>query len=262
MSALTVCPHCQAEHSVNPNREGQRLRCPQCDQLFDIILGQPASEPAEPPVELGEDALELEPAPAAMASAVLEAPLPSPAAWSHSPPSAPPAPILPPPSSKSSLRSMMGARGRSGNQEAEMDMTPMVDVTFQLLIFFMLTASFVMQRSQQHPKPQTEDKGSQAATSLQEITEDPEYVTVRIDALGAFHVSAAAWGEELEVPSYPELLAKLRQARQGDGQGNRPSRLMVIANGEAIHDRVVAAVDAGAEVGMEDVKLLTVEDDE
>ena len=32
-------------------------------------------------------------------------------------------------------------------EESEMDITPMVDVTFLLLIFFMITASFAMQKS-------------------------------------------------------------------------------------------------------------------
>ncbi|HUG70447.1 MAG TPA: biopolymer transporter ExbD [Pirellulaceae bacterium] len=36
---------------------------------------------------------------------------------------------------------------------SESDMTPMVDVTFLLLIFFMVTAAFAMQRSMVVPKP-------------------------------------------------------------------------------------------------------------
>ena len=38
-------------------------------------------------------------------------------------------------------------------EEAEMDMTPMVDIVFQLLIFFMITASFTMQKAMPVPKP-------------------------------------------------------------------------------------------------------------
>jgi hypothetical protein len=54
----------------------------------------------------------------------------------------------------------------------------------------------------------------------------------------------------------------LRLAREGDSQGNIPSKLLVIANGEALHERVVTAIDSGNDVGMEQVQLLTVEDDE
>src|SRR5688572_20269137 len=44
-------------------------------------------------------------------------------------------------------RPHVSLREKSAPQEAEMDMTPMVDVTFLLLIFFMVTASFTMQKS-------------------------------------------------------------------------------------------------------------------
>ncbi len=40
--------------------------------------------------------------------------------------------------------------------EDELDMTPMVDVTFLLLIFFMVTASFTLQKSIKQPPAQSE----------------------------------------------------------------------------------------------------------
>jgi hypothetical protein len=38
--------------------------------------------------------------------------------------------------------------------------------------------------------------------------------------------------------------------------------LLVIANGEADYERVITALDAGPAVGMERVKLVTVEEDD
>jgi biopolymer transport protein ExbD len=145
------------------------------------------------------------------------------------------------------------------NLEAEMDMTPMVDVTFQLLIFFMLTASFTMQKSLNVPKPETNQPSTQAK-SVQDFEENPDYVVVRVDAGNTFHVSGAAWEDEIEAPSEQELLVKLRQAREGDGQ-NIPTKLLVVANGDAEHQYVVMAIDAGNDVGMDEVQLITVEDD-
>lgn len=142
---------------------------------------------------------------------------------------------------------------------AEMDMTPMVDVTFLLLIFFMVTAAFKLQKSFEVPTP--EESSASQAKPLEEIDEDPDYIIVRIDEFNTFHVSAAAWEDEQEAPSEQELLVRLREARKGDGLGGIPTRMMVIANGEARHERVVRALDAGTEVGMEDVKLMTVEED-
>jgi biopolymer transport protein ExbD len=146
-------------------------------------------------------------------------------------------------------------------QEAEMDMTPMVDVVFQLLIFFMLTASFTMQKSLNVPKPESSEPSTQAK-SMEDFRTDPDYVVVRVDAQNTFHVSSGAWEDEIEAPSKQELLVRLREARQGDAQGNVPSKMLVLANGEALHEWVVTAIDAGNDVGMDDVQLVTVEDDE
>jgi biopolymer transport protein ExbD len=138
-----------------------------------------------------------------------------------------------------------------------MDMTPMVDVTFQLLIFFMVTASFTMQKSLKIPAPK--ETQAIANKSLQDFEEDPEFVTVRIDSFGTFFVSGVKWTDEMECPSEQELLVKLREARQ-DG-GTNGSKMLVVAHGEAEHARVVTAIDAGLSAGIDDVQLLSVEDD-
>jgi biopolymer transport protein ExbD len=57
-------------------------------------------------------------------------------------------------------------------------------------------------------------------------------------------------------------MSRVREARQGDGQGNAPSRLLVKAHGDALHDRVVMAIDAGVAAGFDNVQLSTIEDDE
>ena len=143
-------------------------------------------------------------------------------------------------------------------REAEMDMTPMVDVTFLLLIFFILTASFSFQKSLNVPTPETEEASTQAVP--QDVDEDPEFITVRIDALNTFHVITTDWEEEC--PSKAELYVKLREARDGNSAGVVPNKMVVMANGEAFHEKVVAALDAGAAVGIDEVQLMTVEDDE
>ena len=75
-------------------------------------------------------------------------------------------------------------------------------------------------------------------------------------------MSSALWEDEIEAPSRQELLVKLREAREGDAQGNVPSKMIVLANGEALHEFVVTAIDAGNDVGMDEVQLVSVEDDE
>ena len=68
----------------------------------------------------------------------------------------------------------------------DMDMTPMVDVTFLLLIFFIMTATFSLQKSLQVPTPQPEEASTQAIP--QETDEDPEFLTVEVDQSNTFFV--------------------------------------------------------------------------
>ncbi|MGM0486634.1 MAG: ExbD/TolR family protein [Planctomycetota bacterium] len=148
--------------------------------------------------------------------------------------------------------------GAPADDEADMDMTPMVDVTFLLLIFFMVTAAFTLQRSLQVPTPKPEEPSTKARQ--QDPTEDPSRVTVHVDENNMFRVVTADW--DLEAPSKHELLIKLRDARAESGRGERPSKLLVKANVDALHEAVVAALDAGSQVNMEQIQLMMVEENE
>jgi biopolymer transport protein ExbD len=140
--------------------------------------------------------------------------------------------------------------------DAEMDMTPMVDVTFLLLIFFTVTAAFALQKSLEVP-PVDDDKAAQAQ-SIEDLEKDS--IVIRIDGDNVFWIGCPAWGEEQRAPSITDMQSKVREARKGDDRGSGPAKLLVQANGDATHEHVVAALDAGSAVGMEDIRLLTYED--
>lgn len=140
----------------------------------------------------------------------------------------------------------------------EMDMTPMVDVTFLLLIFFMVTAAFSLQKSFEIPTPREERPSTQVVT-MDDFEDDPDYVVVRIDENSTFFISTADWDEEREAPSQQDLLINLKQARQS--AESAPTKLLVIAHSDAWHEKIVMAMDAGTEVGIADVKLVTVDEE-
>jgi biopolymer transport protein ExbD len=142
--------------------------------------------------------------------------------------------------------------------EAEMDMTPMVDVTFLLLIFFMVTAAFAVQKAKEIPKPEPLDEGA-AARSFQVLEDDPDYVTINVDEFGTYRVATVEW--ERDAFSSHQLRKHLKEARRGT-DGHVPSHLLVRAHGDARHEKVVTALDAGNEVGMDDVTLLTYEEED
>jgi len=270
-SVQFVCPACGEAFLVTPQAVGHRVRCPRCDAIAEVqpslfagrgdlqqsreLAGTPGEEPVNttilepsagrgeaPPSERGEPE----------APPVMRPPLAR--------------PPVPPPVETAVQEKELPADGRLPKrdklvaQESEMDMTPMVDCVFQLLIFFMLTASFAVQKSLLVPKPTLDDPG----TSVVEPKEENlEAVTVRVDAQNNYFVSGGGLGEdEVEAPSPGELIMKLKQARHPGPDGRIPNKLMVMANGEALHHRVVAAIDAGNDVGMEEVGLKTVEDED
>jgi biopolymer transport protein ExbD len=143
-------------------------------------------------------------------------------------------------------------RGRQIDDE--MDMTPMIDCVFLLLIFFLVTSAFALQKSLQMPPPDAEQSAAPNRT-VSEIDEDDDYVIVRIDG------DNTVWVDDSEAPSEQELLSQLRNLRRAAGGRKPPTSLLVLADGDAWHETVVRALDAGSAVGMEHVRLATSEEE-
>jgi biopolymer transport protein ExbD len=140
--------------------------------------------------------------------------------------------------------------------EAQMDMTPMVDVTFLLLIFFMVTAAFAVQKAKETAKQDPDD--AQQTRTIQVLEDNPDYVTIHVDEYGVYRVVTVDWDREAFSPT--ELLRHLKDARRGSQSGHVPSHVLLKAHGDATHEKVIAAHDAANAVGIEDVQLLTVEE--
>ncbi len=128
----------------------------------------------------------------------------------------------------------------------EMDLTPMVDVTFQLLIFFMVTASFALQKSIEVPAPDPDKKG--AAQQLQ-ILEDLEGSSIRvlIDAANVISIDD-------EVLADPTRLADLLKDKMRKEQ---KTEVLITANATALHRSVIAVIDASNSVGMQKIRLVS-----
>lgn len=144
----------------------------------------------------------------------------------------------------------------AGRDDTEMDMTPMVDVTFLLLIFFMVTAAFSLQRALQVPTPRPDEPSE--VVQQQDPVEDTDTITVQVDENNTFRLLTP--DRDVEAPSAHELLIQLREARSAGGRAQRPSKLLVMAHVDAMHEAVVAAMDAGSQVEMEQIQLMMVEE--
>ncbi|MEO1994291.1 MAG: biopolymer transporter ExbD, partial [Planctomycetaceae bacterium] len=128
----------------------------------------------------------------------------------------------------------------------EMDLTPMVDVTFLLLIFFMITASFSIQKTIQVPPPDPEKQG--AAQSIQSLEDlEADAIIVEIDEDNAIVVDD-------EPVADPTTLAQLFEQKMTAEQKNE---LVVEAAAAALHDTVVQVIDAANDVNIQRIRLVT-----
>jgi biopolymer transport protein ExbD len=200
------CPHCSKKLKAGPEQAGTRFKCTRC--------GTASRVPRWTDEVSGADAQR-----AGRAAA---------AAWQATTHDEAAAPIT---FGKKRLRT-----------EAEMDMTPMVDVTFQLLIFFMITASYAMQKSLEAPRPESEAPVAQQRVP-QELEDD--LIVVRVDQ------DSVVWVNDHEAPTRQELIARMRDELSSGGSAARG--LLVTYHPDARHDSVVRCMDVGALLGIENI---------
>jgi len=135
---------------------------------------------------------------------------------------------------------------RRFRSSADVGMTSMVDVTFLLLIFFMVTASFTMQRSIPMPR-----RVSEVPTiNPRPVDSVDRVVELSIDSDGLFLVRTQAW--ERECVGKQRVVQTLKNARQ---RSVDIDRLVVMVDDQARLQSLVDGLDAGAIAGFEVVEL-------
>lgn len=140
----------------------------------------------------------------------------------------------------------------------DMDMTPMVDVTFLLLIFFMITASFSSEKVFEKPPPLSETPSSKPPDKP---PDQFDTVRVQIDEFNAYTIIFPA-GDEREASSKQDLLLALTEAKSevSTGKEDEVLKMFVDAHEECIHVAIVAALDAGREAGFSSFSVTVVEE--
>jgi biopolymer transport protein ExbD len=233
------CRHCGNILKGRAQLRGRKVRCPKCGQTTVIPASADEAAPERPKSDKPSHAIPPD--------------LPTPP-----PPPEPKKPTVrekrePEASEQETPSSVRFFRRHRG--EEDLDMTPMVDVTFLLLIFFMVTAAFALQKSIETPPPDREEGTTQNRT-IEELEQDDDYIIVRVAH------DDTIWVEDREAPTRHELLAKIREIRDGAPSRQMPSHLLVLADSQAHHDVVVMALDAGNAVGMEYVRIQTVDEED
>lgn len=248
MSIQFTCEHCNATHLVNDRFAGKRVRCPKCELAVQVPVATEISDSSdESKVDNADSRNNLS------AQDYSAKPIESSLQPKGSVVSSSETEVASPRSSVSDDDDDEGpVLARKRRPEEEMDMTPMVDVTFLLLIFFMVTAAFSLQKSIEMPRQQTDAP----STSVQEEeVEELEMVELQVDEFGYFLVMAPEW--ERETPGKQNLISALKEAIAGSSDG---MRLVVKVHELAKLKSLVDAMDAGTIAGYAQLEVTQVEE--
>ncbi len=133
---------------------------------------------------------------------------------------------------------------RPGHKEetVEVNLTPLIDVVFLLLIFFMVTTTFDRHAKLKVSLPESSEKATQQQS-------DP--LVLSIDAKGNYFIN----GRQVVNQS----LDTLKQALQKVIGENTDMALVLRADANTPHKAVVRAMDAASQLGLTKLSIATVE---
>jgi biopolymer transport protein ExbD len=128
--------------------------------------------------------------------------------------------------------------------EEELNMTSLIDVVLLLLIFFMMSTRFIDEARLQVRLPEAGAQPDEAALR--------ETVEIEVTAEGGYRVG----GRDL-VNNSPDTLATALSRAAG---GDRARVITIRADGRAVHQSVVTAMDVAGRLGYARINIATVHD--
>ena len=126
---------------------------------------------------------------------------------------------------------------RKKRETPRVDLTPMVDVVFLLLIFFMISTTFVETPGISVKLPES---------SSQKRSQDVKEIKVYLSKEGDIFL-----GKE------PVDMAELRRRLRGHGEQVAEMTFLLLADTEALHGKVVALMDLAKETGFAKLAIAT-----
>jgi biopolymer transport protein ExbD len=130
-------------------------------------------------------------------------------------------------------------------EDPEVNLTPLIDVVFLLLIFFMVSTTFDREARLKIELPEASS----------EVTEAPkEVLEIAINAAGDFFID-----EQKLVNRKAETLKKAIQQTLGE---RRDLPVIIRADGRTPHQSVVTVMDAASQLGLLELSLATVHTDD
>lgn len=138
----------------------------------------------------------------------------------------------------------MRKRRKPHVSEGEINMTPMIDIVFQMIIFFVLTVEMDRQSMMETITLAMAPHGPAVEQK------DPRTVTIDLDENGRIYISRT----QLTVGTLRGVLAKTVSV------AGRQIPVVIRADGETRHERVRQVMDACKDVGLWKVKFAAIKD--
>lgn len=127
---------------------------------------------------------------------------------------------------------------RRRREEPGVNLTPLIDVVFLLLIFFMVSTTFTRETRLLVDLPEADSEAAEPA---------PRQVEILVDETGAYRIN----GEPLVDGQVRTIQAALYEVTAGDT--TRP--LLISADADAAHAAVVRAMDAAGQMGFSRLRI-------
>ena len=131
-------------------------------------------------------------------------------------------------------------------EEPEVNLTSLIDVVLLLLVFFMITTSFVRESKIGIRLPE--------ASSTAPATAVEEPMVISVTAQGTYLVNG-----RLLIDARAETLESAIRKLTGD---DRDARITISADAEATHQAVVTAMDVAGRLGYSEINIATVRKEE
>jgi biopolymer transport protein ExbD len=132
----------------------------------------------------------------------------------------------------------------------ELDLIPMVDCVFLLLVFYMITASYALQKMIDMAAPAADKKGVQSVQVADDTAQSS--LVVQIDATNRVLI------DDVPVPNLGDIPDVLRTKMNGD----QKNVLVIEADPKAFHETVVAVTDAAKDLPFQHVRMAVKSADE
>ncbi|GGO80372.1 biopolymer transporter ExbD [Marinobacterium nitratireducens] len=131
---------------------------------------------------------------------------------------------------------------RRRQEEVSVNLTPLIDVVFLLLIFFMVSTTFTRETHLEVDLPEASAEPGEASRDLLEVL---------VNAQGQYSIN----GKPL-VNSEPDTL---RKALQQEAGSDRDQPLLITADGATPHQSVVTVMDVAGQLGFVHLSITTQE---